>query len=249
MATRTATRRTTRATTRRAVTKRTRRTPRGTRAKRATTATRPTDKSDGDGSDGDGNDGEKGSNPLEKLGQGFEAVGEVIKWIVWIVLAVVVHRRRRVPPAQVPGQLHRLGEGAARLVPRAVRQEGGEGEDRRGRGRGGRRAATPAAVLGVRQPVHRRHGQDPHRPRTRRLHVLRVRRLGVGPRRWAASRTKRRASSPSASPKTTPTWKQPGKVLAELYVMAMYSKKDLPPDAKKKLAAFWDSLESEPAVR
>ena len=46
-----------------------------------------------------------------------------------------------------------------------------------------------------------------------------------------------------------PDLEAPGKVAAELYVMAMYSRKDLPADAKKRLAAVWEAVEGEPAVR
>ena len=204
-------------------------------------------KSDGEGDDGDGTDGEQGSNALEKMGQGFEVVGEVVKWIVWIVLAGAVIGGGGYFLLKYLGNFTGWAKGLLDWF-RGLSQEGGDGKGGRRRGRRGGGVGTPAAVQRVRQtrsPTGRpSSGRPASWPSTRSPRST----PGRGPRRRAhARRNAERVRRPHR--RGLPRPDEPGKALAELYVMAMYSKKDLPADAKKTLAAFWVALDGEPAVR
>lgn len=205
-------------------------------------------KSDGEGSDGDGSDGEQGSNPLEKLGQGFEAVGEVVKWIVWIVLAVVVIGGGGYFLLKYLGNFTGWAKGLLDwfrgLFGKKVAKAKTDEED----------AAEEEELL---RPPPFSAFDNPFTDGTAKSRTARelAEYTFAAFDAWAWDRDAGRQPDETPSEfaariaEDHPDLGEPGQVLADLYVMAMYSKKDLPPDAKKKLAAFWESLESEPAVR
>lgn len=206
-------------------------------------------KSDGEGSDGDGNDGENSSNPLEKMSQGFEVVGEVVKWIVWIVLAIAV-----------------IGGGGYMLLKHFAQFTGwAKGLLDWFRGLFGQKPAKTKAEAEeeaaeeeeLQRPPPFRAFSNPFTDGTAKTRTARelAEYTFAAFDSWAWDRDAGRQpdETPNEFAKRVaedhPDLETPGKQAAELYVMAMFSKKDPPADAKKKLAAFWDALESEPAVR
>lgn len=207
------------------------------------------DKSDGEGSDGDGSDGEQGSNAFEKLGQGFEAASEVVKWIVWIVLAIVV-----------------IGGGGYMLLKYFANFTGwAKGMLDWLRGLFGKKPAKTKAEVEeeaaeeeeLLRPPPFSTFDNPFTDGTAKKRTARelAEYTFAAFDAWAWDRDLGRQPDETPSEfaariaEDFPDLEEPGKQLAELYVMAMFSKKDLPADAKKKLAAFWESLENEPAVR
>jgi hypothetical protein len=205
------------------------------------------EKADGEGSDGDGNDGEK-SNPMEQLGKGFEAASEVVKWIVWIVLAIAV-----------------LGGGGYLLLKYFANFTGwAKGLLDWLRGLFGQKKAAAKAdeddtaeEVAIERPPPFADFSNPFTDGTARRRSTRdlAEYTFLAFDAWAWDRDLGR--QPDETPREFaervaedhPDLEQPGKVLAEVFVLAMFGKADPPADAKKKLAAFWEALEAEPAVR
>jgi len=206
------------------------------------------DKSDGEGDDGDGSDGEK-SNPFEKLGQGFETASEVVKWIVWIVLAIAV-----------------IGGGGYMLLKYFSQFTGwAKGLLDWLRGLFGKKPAKTKAEKEeeaaeeeeLQRPPPFSAFDNPFTDGTAKKRTARelAEYTFAAFDAWAWDRDLGRQPDETPSEfaariaEDFPDLEEPGRQLAELYVMAMFSKKDLPADAKSKLAKFWESLENEPAVR
>lgn len=204
---------------------------------------------DGEGSDGDGTDGEQGSNAFEKLGQGFETVGEVVKWIVWIVLALVVLIGGGYFLLKYLGNFTGWAKGLLDWF----------------RGLFGKKPAKTkaeveeeaAAEEELERPPPFSAFDNPFADGTAKSRSARelAEYTFAAFDAWAWDRDLGRQPDETPSEfaarvaEEHPDLEEPGKVLADLYVMAMYSRKDLPADAKKKLAAFWVALDGEPAVR
>lgn len=207
------------------------------------------DKSDGEGDEGDGNDGEKGSDAFKQLGQGFEAASEVVKWIVWIALAVAV-----------------IGGGGYMLLKYFANFTGwAKGLLDWFRGLFGKKPAKTKAEAEeeaaeeeeLQRPPPFSAFDNPFTDGTAKKRTARelAEYTFAAFDAWAWDRDLGRQPDETPSEfaariaEDFPDLEEPGKQLAELYVMAMFSKKDLPADAKSKLAKFWESLENEPAVR
>jgi hypothetical protein len=206
------------------------------------------DQADGEGSDGDGSDGEKGSNPLEKLSEGFGVVGEVVKWIVWVVLALVIL----------------IGGGYFLLKYFANFTGWAKGLLDWFRGLFGKKPAKAKAEEEeaeeeeeLLRPPPFSAFENPFTDGTAKKRTARelAEYTFAAFDAWAWDRDLGRQPDETPSEfaariaEDFPDLEEPGKALADLYVRAMFSKKDLPADAKSKLAAFWEALENEPAVR
>lgn len=202
---------------------------------------------DGEGSDG--SDAGDPSNPFEKLGQGMEAASEVIKWIVWIALAIAVV----------------FGGGYLALKYLSNFTGWAKGLLDWFRGLFGRKPSPKkqtveeeqAAEKELLRPPPFHEFSNPFRDGTARKRTARelAEYTFAAFDAWAWDRDSGRQPDETPSEfaariaEDHPDLEAPGQSLADLYVRAMYSRSDLPADAKPKLAKFWDALEGEPAVR
>lgn len=207
------------------------------------------DKADGEGEDGDGTDGEKGSNPLEKFSQGFEVASEVVKWIVWIALALVVIVGGGYFLLKYLGNFTGWAKGLLDwfrgLFGKKPAKTKAEAEE------------EAAEEEELQRPPPFSAFDNPFTDGTAKKRSARelAEYTFAAFDAWAWDRDLGRQPDETPSEfaariaEDFPDLEEPGKTLADLYTRAMFSRKDLPADAKTKLAAFWDALENEPAVR
>lgn len=206
-------------------------------------------KSDGEGSDGDGDDAEQGNDPLKQLGQAIEPVGEVIKWIIWVVLALVVLIGGGYFALKYLGNFTGWAKGLLdwfrglfgkkpKPTAKQVEEEKAEEEE-------------------LRRPPPFHEFSNPFADGTANWKTARelAEYTFAAFDSWAWDRDLGR--QPDETPaefaarvgEEHPDLEEPGKTLADLYTRAMFSRTDLPADAKPTLAAFWEALDGEPAVR
>lgn len=206
-------------------------------------------KSDGEGSDGDGTDADKGNDAFKQLGQGMETASEVIKWIVWIVMAVAVIGGGGYFLLKYLGNFTGWAKGLLDWF------RGLFGKKPKPKVKAAEEEAAAEEELRRPPPFH--EFSNPFTDGTAKKRSARelAEYTFAAFDSWAWDRDLGR--QPDETPtefaarvgEDHPDLEDAAKSLADLYTRAMFSRSDLPADAKPKLAAFWEALDGEPAVR
>ncbi len=201
------------------------------------------DKTDGDGQDNDGNEAKSESNPLEKLSESLGWVGEVIKWIVWAVLllAVLIGGGYFLIKymANFTGWAQGLLDWLRGLFGQKPKAKAVTKEEE---------AAAEVALL---RPPPFGEFLNPFSDGTAKKRTARE----LAEYTFAAFDAWGWDHAEGRQPDETPTeyalrigedhpdLDEPGRAVADLYTRALFSKGDLPADAKTKLAAWWQAVE------
>ncbi len=203
-------------------------------------------KSDGDNSDSDGNDGDKSSEAMKNISKAMEAASEVVKWIVWIALALLV----LIGIAFFLMKYLSNFSGFAKNLLDWFRNLFGKKKEPK-------KPSVEAAALEEKEllrPPPFEEFSNPFRDGTakgrdaRELAEYSFAALDA----WAWDR--RAGREPDETPtefaarlaEDHPELEEPARQLVNAYSRALFSPAALPKETKTQLAAFWQTLESLP---